>query len=533
MTIGSPLQLVQNLLTVVGIVPFDPSQYPNFPYAEYMTNKRIYTTLWNWYSGNSLEVVVEQQGKKVDKYPVKINPFRNIVHKHTAALIGEIRDDDRPVIVPKATAKDRKDETKKKMAKYVEDQLTTLWNENNGRAIQVENGSISQIYGGCVFKITYVPWETWREIPLRIERILPEQFFAYPDLSDPWRLSEAWIVSEINNATSEDYGIKLEPDEKAFMMEYWSKTRHWIQINGRTATKLFGTDRHEFDEENPYGFVPVVYIPHIRVGKFWGESVITNVIGLVEELNLRMADYGDAISDDSHKYTAMRNVNGSPTIVKLSNGLNVINLGSSQTGLTGQGDQPDIFEVNKGSASQPMSDLTEKLFSQIRRDSFTPPIADGEDEGSQRSSLTLNVRFWPLTSHINIERVNWGVGLNLLHWMALKMMATNDLAGITDDHVKSVKLRCGWNPVLPKDREELITEVTNRSAQSLGSPQHLLEMLGDVEDPEEEMKLILAWLEEKAKLQALAQPAFGGPGAGGGGAGQPTKQPPKPSSGSK
>lgn len=532
MTLGAPLELVQNLLKVVQVVPFDPSSVPGFPYAEYNVNKRIYQTLWNWYSGNALEITQDQAGKKVDRYPVKINPFKNIVSKHVSALFGEFRDDDRPLVVPRISPKDNKNKVHKERARELEKLLSNWWIENNGRSLMLDNGLLSQIFGGCIFKLTYSPWETdYREYPIRIERILPEYFFAYPDMSDNWRLAQAWIVSEINNAVAEDYGIKLPPDAKAIMIEYWSKTEHKISINGQIAQKYVNGYPHVFDEKNPYGFVPIVYIPHIRTAKFWGESIITSIIGLAEEYNLRFADYGDAISDDSHRFVAARNINGTPNIIKLSNGLPVINLGSSQAQLTGQPGDPDLFEVQKGSASAPMREMLEAIFGQLRRDAFLPPIADGEDEGSQRSSLTLSMRMWPLTSHAEMERVNWTTGLNLLHQLALQMMVINGIADVTEDDIKNFRFRCLWNPMLPKDRDSLVMEVNTRAAQNLGSPQHLLEMLGDVDDIDEEMKLILEWLKEKAKIQAEAMPQK--PGFGGaGGAPQPQKSP-SPSSGSK
>jgi len=45
------------------------------------------------------------------------------------------------------------------------------------------------------------------------------------------------------------------------------------------------------------------------------------------------------------------------------------------------------------------------LLDQYRRDTSTPAVADGEDEGSQRSAATPDHRMWPLVSHINTERV--------------------------------------------------------------------------------------------------------------------------------
>jgi hypothetical protein len=306
--------------------------------------------------------------------------------------------------------------------------------------------------------------------------------------------------------------VSLGENEIGIKVEYWSTSKHKVTINGIVCSKMLSDGTvYKFDSVNIYGEVPIVYIPHVRTNYFYGESLIEPLIGLVEEQNLRMADYGDAISDDAHRYIAMRNVNGSPNTVKLSNGLNVINLGSSQSGLTNTSDEPDMFEVNKGSASAPMSDINEKLLAQIRRDSFVPAIADGEDEGSQRSALTLAMRMWPLTSHIRHERINWSTGLNLLHHFVLLILFIKKLADVTEEDLQ-FKFRYTWSPSLPKDRDSLVTEAVSLGGSNLGSPQSLISKLGDVDDVEEEMENIIAWVEKIAEAQAKSMPVFGGGG---------------------
>ncbi len=55
------------------------------------------------------------------------------------------------------------------------------------------------------------------------------------------------------------------------------------------------------------------------------------------------------------------------------------------------------------------------------------------------------------------------------------------VGGISEDHL-DMRVRQEWAPILPKDREQFINELTNRVSVNLGSLEHLLEMTGDVED---------------------------------------------------
>jgi hypothetical protein len=501
-----------------SLASYSVSQIDNFPSSQYNENLSKYNELESWYDGSALEALTLQQGKEVSTYPVKINPLQNFVEKHVATLFGEVMDDDRPLVIPKVF-ESKTSGSGTKRSKRVEEILNTLWYENNGRAIQLENGYISNIFGGCIYKLTYVPWETWREVPLRIERILPKNFIGRTDASDFFRLKEAWIIDYVSYQEALELGVNIEEDSVGVFVDYWSTKVHRTTINGQICSRVNPDGSvHVFNENNTLGIVPVVYIPHIRAGKFYGESMLSPLLGMVKELNLRTADYGDAISDDSHPYIAMRNVNGSPNIIKLANGLNVINLGSSQSGLTTADGQPDMFTVSKGSASEPMSDINQKIFNQLRRDSHVPAIADGEDEGSQRSALTLAMRMWPLTSHARMERINWETGLNLLHRYAIQMLIAIGYKKILAEDIKA-KLRCSWYSFLPKDRDSVINEVVSLAGSNLGSPQKLIDKLGDVDDPEEEIKLIKDWIQTLADIQANAmQKAMpvqnnGGPGS--------------------
>ena len=114
--------------------------------------------------------------------------------------------------------------------------------------------------------------------------------------------------------------------------------------------------------------------------------------------------------------------------------------------------------------------------------------------------MTLVTRMWPLVSHIRQERVNWSAGLDVFNSLLLRMMAKKKKGEVEDKHTK-LRMRQDWYPILPRDRQELVQEVVQRAAVNLGSPEHLMEMLGDIEIPEEEMDRIKDWLELVASVE--------------------------------
>jgi hypothetical protein len=478
-------------------IGFSLSSYPGFPFIEYTTLQAKYERSANWYSGRALAEVMKAEGQEVEKYPIRLNPLPTTCMKHVFALFGDIPNDTRPLVVPRFLApssgdSEGKEETNKKLIHEAEESVNLVWWENFGRTLQIKNGILSQIFGGCVFGLKWVPEEAlYREVPLKIETIDPRFFVGFPIPGDEFRLQECWIVKPIDWKTAEYYGVKIEQTQPAYWIEHWTSLTYEIKINDAPI-------KHPTDPEwkssgpNEWGFVPFVYIPHVRVGGFYGQNVIDNLIGIVKEWNLRLADYGDAVSVDAHNIAVASDVQGQIRPLKPINGLTVLDIGNTAS-ITGADQKPTLTELHKASASAAMGDLVQLLMGEYRRDSFVPAIADGEDEGSQRSSLTLTTRMWPLVFHTTMERIFWTGALDWFSKMILIILQKKGISGITEEHLK-LRSKQLWYPILPKDREAVVNEAVNRSTTNLGSPQTLLENLGDVEDIDGEIDLIKEWV---------------------------------------
>jgi len=481
-------------------IPFSLSAMPGFPNIDWAEMQDKYAEYESWYNGDALLEEQSQGDKTVDVYPLKINPIRQACLKHAYALFGEFQDElSGPLVIPKVALTEPVD---KSIADVVEDALSRAWYENAGGALMMEGGVLSQIYGGCIFKVSWVPDN---DPPIRIELIQPKEFVAIPDGINYWSLKEAWVIRRITSTDALSYNVNI-PGSYGYYMEHWTKTEYQITVNGtEIATNILG-DKTILAGANPFGFVPFVYIPHQRTGAFYGESLISDAaIGITKEINLRTADAGDATNDQSHSVLAMRNVRGTPQLTRLGNGINVINLGGNQS-ITGQEQQPDLFAVTRSSVTAPMLDLNTELRDDIRKELFVPPVAEGgEDAGSQRSAVTLVVKMWPLTSHVKSERAYWSAGLTVFNRMILRIMAEKKLYKITEEHTK-VRIKNKWAPILPRDREAFVQELVARAGVNLGSLEHLITLIGDVEDIDLVMQQIKDWLEFQAEMKAKSVP---------------------------
>lgn len=502
--------------TEIKYAPYQVEDIPGFPHKEYKSRVSLYREWEGWYDGSKLEETVVDQGDEIELYPARINPLPGAALKHAHTLFGEMIDDGAPLLSPKFV---KHGSITDDMVTETEEVLRVVWNESAGRTTQYTNGLISQIYGGAIFKADYIPQDKKRTYPVKISKIHPLNFMGilYPD--EEFRLSEAWYIKNVSSATARNYGVDIPDEEVGLWVEYWNAEEHSIKINGKPIRRSYAGVVKKFEGTNAFGEVPVVYIPHERTNGLWGTSMVHPLIGLVREINARAADYGDAVSDDSHETYAMRN-SSNPKVLSIG-GKRVIDLGSNNNAVGMNSGDPDLFAFSDAKASAPMSKIVDDMYAHFRRAAYIPAVADGEDEGSQRSGMTLAFRMWPMTSHVSTERVFWTSGMNHFTKVLVRFLASK---GKVQESMAKATVRQEWLPMLPRDREAMVNEAVQRITNGLGSPQAMLRLLGDVENIEDELRLIKEWLEFKAENDAAASP-FGGEQGGTSGPAPKNKSP--------
>ena len=483
---------------------FSLKDLENFPYALYTSNKERYADLEYWYSGEAINTVDRQKGDEAESFPARVNPVKTAVQKHVSAVFGEFMDGgDTPPI--KFRVRQREGEEQER-AEFVESVLQTLVSENNAGPAMIENGLLSQIYGGCVFRLRYDPNDENLETGLSLDSIHPSCFIGIPNGSDYWSLREAWVVQQITADEALHYGVEV-PNSYAWYIEHWTPEDYQISINNILIGYTTDEEVKLAGGTNVFGFVPFVYIPHIRTTGFYGESIITDAVkGLLKELNKNIADAGDAVKADSAGYAVMSGVRGVPQVFELVDGLPVINLGMGSPTLSGGENRPSLDTIRIGTTSSPMVEIVDRTQMMLSRELYTPDVAYGEfSGGSQRSSASLYAMMWHLTAHAKLERVWWTAGLRMIAKMALRLFAKLGIMGIKESDI-SMHIGVQWSEYLPRDRAELINELSVRAANKLGSIRHLLELTGDVDNATKMVDEILEELEELAEINSKAKP---------------------------
>ena len=456
------------------------------------TQHAIYDVLWKHFDGRHWNAT--QPSRKVPKWPLRINLVQASCFVHTATWAGDMPDTSEPVTKPHLEPRGTTQAAKKR-AEYATEVINQVWHENNGRALLMGANTVAQAVGGVVLKLRWDTYKGWRRTtPIKIETVMPDYFVGIPDGTDFYDLLEAWIVREMPlNEAEVKYGYKRtkRDSDSVQYVEHWTRNSWRITINDRVAN-FRGRSMSGY---NDWGFVPMVYFPHIRhAGAFAGIPLFAQLLSLVEEYNGRMTNEGDLYIKAIHDPPWMANVRNKLKIETVGN-QRFLNLG---TGSAASG-SPEIGNINMPNVGKSLSDYNDRLFGLIKQLSFTPEVAWGVDSGSQRSGESRDRLLLPLTQHIGMEREAWSPGLCVLDEMILRMLGQHGLEKITEAHYNH-RMSQIWHPMFPADRAKLIEEMTARMQASLVSPEHALRQFGDVEDIPAELDAIKKYREWSTEL---------------------------------
>lgn len=500
-----------------------PNVPEHYPHQEWNRKRQEYNDYWRHFNGDWLDEKVGDSGQL--EYPLKLNPFSLPCLLHAGFLFGEVGDGDSPLTktVIEPWNRDAKDQ-KRDEATRMTDTVNRVWTENAGRSLQQEAGIISQVYGGCVFGTAYdLDLQEEGRLPIRIDHVLPDYFYPVPAHNQYWRLLEAIIAYEITGLQAASYGVQIPEDQpKALYQEHWGRDSYEITVNGEYAT----WQEHTL-EGKPVGISPpYTYIPHIRIGSFYGESLLKNKLALAKEINNRFADVGDIVNMNARMLPFLVNAQ-KVTLRELGGGVVVLDGGRAIPGM----DAPSLeYPRSSSQVSKPTIDWALELLSKARTEVYTPPVLYGIDEGSQRSSLTLALRALPVMVHIKQERTFFTSGLNQVARNILSIAAAKGVNGITQEMLRDIRIYQEWAPIMPRDQDQLVNEMILRLNAGLIDPKTAMEKIGDIRDTDTVLNLVKEWMEYTSELnsQGMENP-FGGAGSGGEQAQANRPNAPKPS----
>ena len=249
------------------------------------------------------------------------------------------------------------------------------------------------------------------------------------------------------------------------MVEEWTVDQWTLRIAGQVVQ----------DIANPYGWIPyVIAANNPRPFSFWGESDLTDLVGVCQELNQRMTVLSRILELSGAPIAVLENVQGSDGIA----------VGPGAKWELPEGARAYLLDLLQGGGSQLHLDYVDHLFRVLHDLSETPRTAFG-DSGRDLSGAALEVEIQPLVQKVERTRRMWDGVFAKRNAMVLDLcerIGGEDLGGVRE----TVTV---WPPILPSDREAAVRNTVSLVESGIQSRRSAIVSLGSA-DPETELALI-------------------------------------------
>jgi hypothetical protein len=436
--------------------PFTPaSQHAAYPNHDWQVQSARYRTWEHYYSGHVFEETVGEGSDKSPKFPVQVNLCKTIALLATYAILGDWQES---VFNWSAHSFDDAPAPDQDGGRQF---LNAVGHHSSLDALYVRQLLTHSIYGGMVWGIRARPdlptKAMWTMVP-------PKYFFPVFGSLDN-ELIEAQIRMPISAVeAARVYGVKKDQASLDYE-EQWTKEGYTISIDGEVVRKGPALGQQ----------IPFVYVPRLEpAGVPYGTSAFAEIMGIQDEANARLADVGDAINREAHKDVYVSNVPGGAKSIRRHG--RFIDLG------TGLGNNtPEVHDVDRGQVPAKTFEFVSALVDFSRYSAMTPAVAFGEDEGSQRSGMTLVLRMWPMLQTAKANRTLIRAGLSRLAEKTFAIARGQGITITTGERYYEPDLPA----LLPRDREQQVLEVSTlwgNGANPLISPERALDVLDVPED---------------------------------------------------
>lgn len=314
------------------------------------------------------------------------------------------------------------------------------------------------VYGGGALKV--IP-DLKRPGHVRWMRVRPGSLYPVYDPDDPDRLLEVYVTVEMSRDQAKaKYDIEGTSDI-VFRVEHWTERIYENFVDGQKVNKYSGV--------NPWGVVPFVYIPRMRTTYWWGDALTAEIMEPQDEINMRVADMGEAINYNSHPIRTGTNLPKSFNSKNYPiNSDSLWDLGKALPGAP----EPriDVIEI-KNPVPQGAFDYVAFLYDWSRTSSFSPPVAFGEDDGGgQRSGATLEIRMWPLVRAIKRSRSYLSAGYLRAMQISARILKQKKLRLDALDPILEGRIVPHFADILPRDHAQVVDEVVRLATVS---PPHI------------------------------------------------------------
>jgi len=458
--------------------------------VQYLINRRYY------YGDNTQPDDVDQ--------PLGIRYVPKIVNKHVHYLFGEW---DKDIIDWVVTPFDQSNEEDMNLSVEITRALYRIMRRAQADEIIMRSALDGGIYGDSVFKLKYD-----RSIGgATFESVLPEYFHAMWHPLNVSDITEALVSYNLDRQTTfQLFGttgnsnyfqpLSLLDPGHAVVWEHWTPWDYHLVVDDQ----LIQTGPNPYapisDIPQP-GWIPFIHVPNLSVnGEFFGFGDAEPILDLQDELNMRIADFGDIVHYHAHPITIVKNYFG--RLEDLRTGPDIV---------WDMGREGEASYLEWGGTPPGVMDYLNLLMTIMFDTTSLPAAAFGRSEQTQASGSSLVTQMLPIIEVIRRKRATWTPKLRHLatHLLELEGMSMpsaqfKSLYNFLPSDLERFNIDPKWAPIMPRDRLQVVNENIGLLVNKGRSIITALQDLG-IDDPEEERNRIMQDVQEFAQIDIKIQ----------------------------
>jgi hypothetical protein len=435
--------------------------------AQRIAGYRAYLDFYNGYQWEGLPAPSEKR--------LTLNYARIFVHKAASYLMGK-------GVSFAVQAPPEAGQEGEAIARHAEALLQACYEHNALALADLDTAVDSAVLGDGAFKVT---WDVETGMPC-VSPIDPASLVCMRRADDYRRLEKVYQGSGIGDQGS-GYGPTyqqmlpgLEGLWGGKYMEVWTEETLEVWRNGEMARRV----------ANPYGFIPYVVFPNLRVPKEpWGQSDLVDLIGISRDLNSRLSILSHILEVSGNPIAVLENVTDSTGI----------KVGPGRLWELPKDAKAYLLDLLSGGGVGLHIEYINLLYRAMHDIAEMPRTAFGDGEGTARSGIALEVELQPMLQKIARKKAIWSVALQERARMILKLYGLHgdEKAATVAGPAGGYAVLVVWPPILPSDRTELVQQETALVASGIHSRRRAMDLLGEG-DAEAEWERVV---EERSEIR--------------------------------
>ena len=290
------------------------------------------------------------------------------------------------------------------------------------------------------------------------------------------------LLDKVAHTYSVGTGGAYQSPAQGQVTEVWTRDTLEILRDGKTEKRI----------PNPYGFIPYVIFPNLRVPKEpWGQSDLVDIMAVNRDLNARLSVLSHILEVSGNPIAVLENVTDSTGI----------KVGPGRLWELPKDARAYLLDLLSGGGVGLHIEYINLMYRVLHDLAEMPRTAFGDSSGTGKSGVALEIELQPMLQKIARKRAVWTVALQERARMILVLhgLHADPVAAQAASPEAGYGIRVVWPPILPSDRSELVAQEKSLVEAGIHSRRRAMDTLGEGDSGTEWARVLEEGLVKPAK----------------------------------